>query len=163
MINDMKIAIVNGPNMNLLGLRETGIYGTVTWKQIEDRLNKLAGEWQVDVLFFQSNHEGEIVDFIQQQLHALDGVVINPAGFSKTGYSILDALTAVGIPYVEVHMSNIFERGGWHAESIFFANAVGHVIGLKANVYELGLRGIMQHVKEQRTSISGKEWRTGAH
>lgn len=75
--------------MNLLGLRETAIYGTVTWKQIEDRLYRLAGELQVDVLFFQSNHEGEIVDFFQQQLHDLDGVVLNPAGFSKTGYSIL--------------------------------------------------------------------------
>lgn len=151
LINDMKIAIVNGPNMNLIGMRETQFYGTVTWKQIEDRLRELAAELQIDVLFFQSNHEGEIIDFIQQHLHDLDGVVLNPAGYSKTGYSILDALTSIGIPYIEVHMSNIFERGGWHAESIFFENAIGHVIGLKANVYELGLRGISQYVQEKQT------------
>jgi len=148
----MKIAIVNGPNMNLIGIRETQFYGNVTWKQIDERLRGLAEELQVELLIFQSNHEGEIVDFIHQHLTTLDGIVLNPAGLSKTGYSILDAMASVGIPYVEVHMSNIFERGGWHAQSIFFENAIGHVIGLKGFSYELGLRGMKQYLDEKLAS-----------
>ncbi|AIQ67613.1 type II 3-dehydroquinate dehydratase [Paenibacillus graminis] len=142
----MKIAVVNGPNMNLTGVRETGFYGKVTWKQIEERLRKLAEEWQIELLCFQSNHEGEIVDFIQEHLSSLDGIVLNPAGLSKTGYSILDAMSSVGIPYIEVHMSNIFDRGGWHAQSIFFENAAGLVVGLKGYSYDLGLQGMKQYL-----------------
>ena len=148
----MKIAIVNGPNMNLIGIRETQFYGNVTWKQIDERLRGLAEELQVELLFFQSNHEGEIVDFIHQHLTSLDGIVLNPAGLSKTGYSILDAMASVEIPYIEVHMSNIFERGGWHAQSIFFENAIGHFIGLKGFSYELGLRGMKQYLDEKLAS-----------
>lgn len=142
----MKIAIVNGPNMNLIGVRETQFYGKVTWKEIEERLQGLAKQWKVELVCFQSNHEGELVDFIHEHLLILDGIVLNPAGFSKTGYSILDAMTSVGIPYIEVHMSNIFERGGWHAQSIFLDNAVGLVVGMQGHSYDLGLQGMIQYL-----------------
>lgn len=138
----MKIAIVNGANINLLGIREPEIYGKDTWDKIQSRLDQLSLELGVNLLYFQSNHEGDIVDFIQKNLEIIDGIIINPAGFSKTGYCILDAIEAKHIPYIEVHISNIFKRGGWHAESIFLEHANGQIIGLKDSVYELALRGM---------------------
>ena len=82
----------------------------------------------------------------------MDGVVINPAAFTKTGYAILDALTAVDIPFVEVHISNIYCRGGWHAETIFAERAIGHICGLKADVYRLGLLAIVEYLNERRNT-----------
>lgn len=141
-----KIAVINGPNINLLGTREPGFYGRETWSDIEARLKLLAEELGVAIIFFQSNHEGCLVDFIQEHLSSLDGVVINPAAYTKTGYAILDALTSIDLPYVEVHLSNIFARGGWHAESIFAERAQGHIIGLKGYVYDLGLRAMVNYL-----------------
>lgn len=141
-----QIGIINGPNINILGIREPEIYGSVMWKDIEDRLKKQAEKLDVELIFFQSNHEGEIVDFIQEHLMYLDGVVINPAAFTKSGYSILDALTATDLPFVEVHLSNLSARGGWHAETIFAGKAVGHINGFQSDVYGLGLQGIYQYL-----------------
>lgn len=141
-----KIAVINGPNINILGKRETSIYGDESWTSIEKKIQQLGQQLNMDVLFFQSNHEGSIVDFIQQHMTGLAGVVINPAALTKTGYSILDALTAQKTPYVEVHLSNIVSRGGWHAESIFTENAVGFIMGFKGQVYELGLLAIHSHL-----------------
>lgn len=145
-MNEKTIGIINGPNINLLGIREPEAYGNVTWEQIETRLQKQAGKLGVKLIIFQSNHEGELVDFIQEYLEDLDGVVINPAAFTKAGYSILDALTATDLPFVEVHLSNIFARGGWHAETIFAKKAVGHINGFQSDVYELGLQGICRYL-----------------
>lgn len=138
----MRIAVINGPNINILGIREPDVYGVAAWNEIEQDLQKLAEELGIIIVFYQSNHEGDIVDFIQENLFELDGVVINPAAFTKTGYSILDALTAVNIPFVEVHLSNINARESWHAETIFAAKAAGHINGFQEYVYHLGLRGL---------------------
>lgn len=146
----LKIAIINGPNINLLGKREPEIYGRTTWKEIEDGLKIQAEQLGLELIFFQSNHEGYIVDFIQENLDTLDGVVINPAAFTKNGYSILDALTAVDLPYIEVHLSNILSRGGWHAETIFAKNSIGHINGLQADVYGLGLLGLYQYLVKKK-------------
>jgi 3-dehydroquinate dehydratase-2 len=104
---------------------------------------------KIELLFFQSNHEGDIVDFIQENLYLLDGVVINPAAFTKGGYSILDALTAIELPFVEVHLSNIVARGGWHAETIFAPKALGHINGFKGYVYNLGLQAIYNYLNRK--------------
>lgn len=145
-MSNKTIAVINGPNINMLGKRESHIYGSETWTDIEQRIGALANKLEVGVSFFQSNHEGVIVDFIQKKWTDIDGVVINPAAFTKTGYSILDALNAAPTPFVEVHLSNIFARGGWHAESIFAESAIGHVIGFKGLVYDLGVQALVNHL-----------------
>lgn len=142
------VAVINGPNINMLGIREPYHYGKQTLADIERRLGNLAKELKVDLLFYQSNHEGKIVDFIQKYIHKIDGVVINPAAFTKTGYSILDALTAVGTPFIEVHLSNIYSRETWHSESIFSSKAIGIICGLRGFGYELGLRGIVNYLEQ---------------
>ena len=134
----------------MLGIREPETYGHVTWKDTEEELEKQAGKLGVELIFFQSNHEGEIVDFIQKNLVHIDGVVINPAAFTKAGYSVLDALTAIKLPFVEVHLSNIFARGGWHAETIFAEKAIGHMNGFQSDVYGLGLQAIYQFLVKHK-------------
>lgn len=143
---EITIGIINGPNINLIGKREPQFYGTEKWVTVEEKLKSLAKEVGVNLLFFQSNHEGEIVDFIQKYIDIFDGIVINPAAYTKTGYAILDSLTSINIPYVEVHLSNIFSRGGWHSDSIFAQSAIGHIIGFKWYVYDLGLRALINHI-----------------
>jgi 3-dehydroquinate dehydratase-2 len=145
-----KIAIINGPNINILGKREPSVYGIEDWISIENKVKAFGKQIHVDLLFFQSNHEGDIVAFIQQNMDKLSAVVINPAALSKTGYSILDALNALPIPYVEVHLSNIVSRGGWHSESIFTETSVGLIMGFKGYVYELGLQSINHFLEENQ-------------
>lgn len=106
--------------------------------------------------FFQSNHEGAIIDFIQNHLTFLDGIVVNPASLSGTGYGILDALLAVNIPYVEVHLSNIYSREEWHQKSIFASKAVGQIVGFKGFGYELGLMALHNFIRLTRPR-GGKE------
>ncbi len=142
----LTVAVINGPNLKLLGIREPQIYGHERWSDIENRLETEAGEMGVKLLFFQSNYEGAIVEFIQGNLFTMDGVVINPAAYTKTGYAILDALTSVDLPFVEVHLSNILARGGWHSESVFSANAVGQIMGFGGYVYSLGVRAVRNHL-----------------
>lgn len=143
---DITIAIINGPNINILGNREPDVYGNESWNDIERRLKEIGIQLSIRLIFFQSNYEGDIVNFLQKNMSRINGIVMNPAAFTKIGYSILDVLTAINIPFVEVHLSNIFKRGGWHSESIFADKAVGHVIGFKGLVYELGLKAIYNEI-----------------
>ena len=106
----MKILVINGPNLNMLGIREPGIYGKSTYADLLEMISSHAGEKGVEVEFFQSNHEGDIVDKIQEAYKKADGIVINPAAYTHTSIAILDALKSVGIPTVEVHISDISER-----------------------------------------------------
>ena len=147
-MSKLKIAIINGPNINTLGKREGSVYGTVCWSEIENRLKALGMQLDVELMFFQSNHEGDIVDFIQCNMDELGGVIINPAAFSKVGYSILDALNSKSTPFVEVHLTNIVSRGGWHSESIFTEGAIGMVMGFKGFVYDMGLNAMYNYLKE---------------
>lgn len=146
----MKIGVINGPNINILGKREVRIYGKESWDKIEEKLKLLGKTLNLELLFYQSNHEGEIVDYIQTHMDDLDGIIINPAAFSKTGYSILDAINANNLPYIEIHLSNIFFRGGWHSESIFTEDAIGFIGGFQGYGYELALRGIHQFLDRQK-------------
>jgi 3-dehydroquinate dehydratase-2 len=150
-----KVAVINGPNINMLGIREPGFYGCEKWSEIELRLKEMAKRLGINLVFFQSNHEGAIVDFIQEVIKEIDGVVINPAAYTKTGYAILDALTSVDIPFVEVHLSNIYSRGGWHQESIFSCKAIGQITGFKGYVYDLGLMAISNFIGKKHMSESG--------
>ncbi|HAN17199.1 MAG: 3-dehydroquinate dehydratase [Bacteroidetes bacterium GWC2_33_15] len=138
-----KIAIINGPNINMLGIREPEHYGNVQWKTIEQNLTET---FDTELLFYQSNHMGNIVDYIQSQYLKIDGIIINPASFSTIGYPILDAIKAINVPFVEVHISNIFSRGGWHSESVFLQDAVGVIVGFKNNVYSLAVQAILSYL-----------------
>ena len=106
----MKILVINGPNLNMLGIREPDIYGKRTYNDLVDMIQKSADEKGVEVEFFQSNHEGAIVDKIQQAYGVFDGIIINPAAYTHTSVAILDALKAVAVPTVEVHISDVDER-----------------------------------------------------
>lgn len=143
----IKIAIINGPNINILGKREINVYGKESWSEIENKLVRLSEQLDFDFLLYQSNHQGDIVDFLQDNMDELSGVVINPASFSKIGYSILDALNSLNTPYIEVHLTNIVSRGGWHSESIFTEDAIGFIAGFKGYIYELGISAILNYIK----------------
>ena len=134
------VLVLNGPNLNLLGTREPKLYGKDTLAMINRRLEAKAKAAGVGIACFQSNHEGVLVDRIQQAKR--DGVgfiLINPAGFSYSSVAIRDALTAVQIPFIEVHLSNIHAREPWRAHTHFTAVAVGSVLGLGSQGYELAL------------------------
>ncbi|WP_306478841.1 type II 3-dehydroquinate dehydratase [Finegoldia magna] len=106
----MKLFIINGPNLNMLGIREPEIYGKLTLQDIESKINLYCAKNQIDVEFYQSNHEGEIVDIIQSAYKKADGIIINPAAYTHTSVAILDALKAVNVDTVEVHLSDVDER-----------------------------------------------------
>jgi len=138
----VRIAVVNGPNLNLLGVREPELYGTTTLPQIETRLREIGGEVGVELLFSQFNGEGDMVDAIQSLRGSVDGVLINAGAYSHTSLAIHDALTGAGIPFVEVHLTNIFSREESRRHSALADAAVGLVCGFGAMGYELALRGL---------------------
>ncbi|UCD34201.1 MAG: type II 3-dehydroquinate dehydratase [Nitrospiraceae bacterium] len=135
----MKILIINGPNLNLLGTREADIYGTKTLDDISASLRSLAGELDVEVDIRQSNHEGEIVDMIQNA-RGYAAIVINPAAYTHTSVAIRDAIAAVNIPAIEVHLSNIYRREEFRHKSLIAPVAHGQISGFGPDSYGLGLR-----------------------
>lgn len=139
----MKLAVLNGPNLNLLGTREPEIYGTTTLADIESRLRAVARELGVDVAFTQTNHEGALIDAIQGLRGTADGVIINAGAYSHTSLAVRDALSAVAIPYVEVHLSNIFAREPERRHSALASGATAVLCGFGAYGYELALRGLV--------------------
>src|SRR5688572_14666530 len=144
------VLVLNGPNLNLLGMREPGIYGKDTLASIERRLAAKAKAAGIGLECFQTNHEGVIVDRVQQA--GRDGVgfiLLNPAAFTYSSIALRDALTAVQIPFIEVHLSNIHAREPWRAHSHFTAVAVGSVLGLGAGGYELALDYAIARLKSR--------------
>jgi 3-dehydroquinate dehydratase-2 len=136
----MNILVLHGPNLNLLGKREPGVYGTATLDEINGRLTALAAELGVAVSFFQSNHEGELVQKIHDAMSAYDALVINPGAYTHTSVAIRDAIAATGIPAVEVHLSNIYRREDFRHHSYISGVAVGQISGFGAESYLLALR-----------------------
>ncbi len=134
-----KILLINGPNLNLLGKREPAHYGTKTLSEIEEMVKAEGIELGVDILTFQSNHEGEIIDFIQDNSLIADGIIINPGAFTHYSYAIYDALRATSLPIVEVHLSNIFAREEFRTRSVISPIAKGVISGLgyKGYLYAL--------------------------
>lgn len=136
-----RVLVVHGPNLNLLGQREPGLYGSGTLEEIDTRMTALGGESGIEVLSFQSNHEGAIVERIQAAARdATRFIIINPAAFTHTSVAIRDALAAVAIPFIEVHLSNVFARETFRHRSLLSDVAAGVICGLGTDGYLLALR-----------------------
>lgn len=144
-MNSHTIGVLNGSNINMLGIREPEIYGEDTLEHIMQNLKEAGKKLNIELRFFQSNHEGAMVDFIQQNVNDLDAVILNPAAFTINGYALLDTLVTLKIPYVEVHLSNIMARREWHSKTIFAQSAIGHINGFKGYVYYLGLLALKEY------------------
>ena len=146
----MKILVIHGPNLNLLGKREPDIYGTCTLDDINSRLAALASEIGAEVSFFQSNHEGELVQKIQDAMGTYHAVVINPGAYTHTSVALRDAISSTGIPTVEVHISNIYRREEFRKHSYISGVAVGQITGFGSDSYLLALRAAVAHVMDSR-------------
>lgn len=146
----MNVAVIHGPNLNLLGVREPDVYGRVTLEEIDRGIRELAGELGVEVTIAQHNCEGAIIDAIQQAGCEADGIVINPAGYTHTSVAIHDALKAVPIPAIEVHLSNILAREEWRHRSMTALACEGVIGGLGAESYLLAVRGIVALCEAER-------------
>jgi 3-dehydroquinate dehydratase-2 len=142
----VKIGVLNGPNLNLLGIREPEIYGRQTLKDIERTLRALAKELGGTIDFAQFNSEGEMIDQVHAWRGKVDGALVNAGAYSHTSLAIRDALTGTSIPFVEVHLSNIYAREPERRHSMLSIAAVGVVCGFGATSYELGLRAIVAHL-----------------
>ncbi|NCJ07744.1 type II 3-dehydroquinate dehydratase [Synechococcales cyanobacterium C] len=147
-MNRLSVLALHGPNLNLLGVREPGIYGTLTLAQINAQLTDLAQTLQVSLVAFQSNHEGELVDAIQQAPPTHQGILINAAAYTHTSVAIRDAIAAVNLPTVEVHLSNIYRRETFRHHSYIAAVVLGQISGFGAQSYGLGLQALVSHLRQ---------------
>ncbi|MBF0158314.1 MAG: type II 3-dehydroquinate dehydratase [Magnetococcales bacterium] len=143
-----QILVINGPNLNLLGTRETSVYGAVTLADIELSCQQQAQQLGLEVAFFQSNHEGALVDRIQQvQQQSVDLIVINPAAYTHTSVALRDALLAVARPVIEVHLSNVYRREPFRHHSFIRDIAVGQITGFGPDVYRLALHAAVHYLQ----------------
>ncbi len=145
----MNILLINGPNLNLLGTREPEIYGNKTLSDIEKDLTKFAEKKSIYLECFQSNHEGEIVDKIQNSVKSIHGILINAGAYTHTSISIRDALIGSKIPFVELHISNIFSREEFRKESFLTDKAIGIISGFGITSYFLALEGIVEFLSNK--------------
>jgi len=146
----LKILVLHGPNLNLLGTREPETYGAETLAEVNQHLIALGLELQADVTALQSNHEGVLVDAIQQaRLDGIHGIVINPAAYTHTSIALRDALLAVQIPFIEVHLSNVHARESFRHQSRLADVALGIIAGFGSTSYSLALRGLVQQLNKK--------------
>ena len=143
----MKILVINGPNINMLGIREKNIYGNNDYNSLVEKIKKEANELNCQVDFFQSNIEGEIITSIQKAFGVYDGIIINPAAYTHYSIGILDALKSVNIPAIEVHISNIQQREDFRKKSVTAEGCIGQISGLGFEGYTLALRGLVNLLK----------------
>ncbi len=147
-----RVLIIHGCNLNLLGTREPEIYGKTTLDEIDQQIAALAEELGVEVSFLQSDHEGEVIEAIQGARGSADGIIINPAGWTSTSIGILDAVKAVGLATIEVHLSNIHAREEFRRHSVIAPAALGQICGFGPESYLLALRAVVRHLGASRTS-----------
>ncbi len=145
----MKILLIHGPNINLLGEREPDVYGRMTLAEIDKRMTALAQERGAELISKQSNSEGEIIDAIQEARTWAGGVIINPGAYTHYSLAIRDALSAVRLPAVEVHISNVFAREEFRHRSVIAPVCIGSVCGFGWRSYELALNGLLEHLNSK--------------
>ena len=147
----MRILVINGPNLNALDKRNKAIYGDKTLPEIDTMLRKLGQSLEVDIINFQSNSEGELIDFIQENSPQADGIIINPGALTHYGLSLRDALVDCELPVIEVHLSNIYAREDWRAKSVIAPIARGQISGL-------GWRGYVAALQTLVGNLKGESW-----
>ncbi len=155
----MHIAVINGPNLNLLGVREPERYGTMTLGEIEALVRRRASELRVDIGWMQSNHEGALVDAVQALRGSADGALVNAAAYTHTSLALRDALLAVRVPFVEVHLSNVFAREPFRHHSLLADKARGVISGFGAGSYELALRSFASDPRPRARTRSARSQR----
>ena len=144
----MKIMVIQGPNLNMLGVREQQIYGPMKLEQIHAQMKDVATQNNVEIEFFQSNLEGEIVDKVQECYGEIDGIIINPAAYTHTSIAIRDAISAVNLPTIEVHISNIHRREEFRKENMIAPVCASSVVGFGPFGYHLAMMGMLQILQE---------------
>lgn len=143
----MKILVIHGPNLNMLGFREEKHYGSKTLEQINSMLLEIAKKNNIEVVFYQSNSEGKIIDFIQENSKQANGILINPAALTHYGYSLRDALTDTKLPIVEVHLSNILEREEFRKIDVLDGIVKERIMGIQEKSYTEGLQKLIESIK----------------
>lgn len=145
----LTILVLHGPNLNTLGTREPAVYGTMTLAQINERLQVRGKELEVSVDCFQSNYEGALIDYLQQHATSLSGIIINPGALTHYSLALHDALVAVKVPTIEVHLSNIYAREEFRHQSVIAAICRGHIVGLSWRGYIMALEALVDLLREK--------------
>ncbi|MCI6988898.1 MAG: type II 3-dehydroquinate dehydratase [Campylobacter sp.] len=153
----MKIMVIQGPNINMLGKREKNIYGNMTMEEIHSQMKAVADQSNNEIEFFQSNFEGEIVDKIQECYGEFDGIIINPAAYTHTSVAIRDALLAVSLPVIEVHISNIARREEFRQKSLISSVTAGQIIGFGPLGYHLAMMAMIQIFEQIKLVKAARE------
>ena len=148
MAEPLRVLVVHGPNLNTLGTREPDVYGSLTVDDINEELGRVASGANAELEFFQSNHEGALIDRIQEARSWADGILINPAGLTHTSVALRDALVATELPVVEVHLSNVHTRETFRHHSYVSGVALGVIAGFGASSYRLGLQALLENLSE---------------
>lgn len=145
----LRILVMNGPNLNTLGTRDPAMYGTMTLTQITENLRKRGEELEASIESFQSNYEGALIDALQQYRAQIDGIIINPGALTHYSFALRDALADTHIPFIEVHLSNIYAREEFRHHSVIAALARGHIVGLGWRGYLLALEALVELMREE--------------